>query len=122
MSNPADFESDPGTFFDEFVENGNPTGMSACGVTEVVRSFLIGDFIESSKPQELEREFKFHLHDNRVVTVVGRDLQFLVDENQPDCEMYAVIAGSPGHDVTVARFAVKEVAGISTGEIRPVVN
>jgi hypothetical protein len=120
MSNPA--KSDPNILFDEFVENANPTGKSGCGVTEVVRPLLIGDFIESSHSHAIEREFTFHMHDNRVVTVVGRDLKYLVDESQPDSEIYAVLTGSLGQDVTVARFAVKEVAGISTGEIRPVVN
>jgi hypothetical protein len=121
MSNPNGLSSSV-TSLGEFVENANPQRLKVSGVAKPVRSILVGDFIESANPETLEREFSFHLRDNRVVTVVGRDLKFVAEDNQPNSDSYAVIAGSSDQEVTVAQFAVSEIAGISAGEIRRAAN
>lgn len=98
----------------DFTENGNPKGIAAVSIAEVVRPIMVGDFVESALPHNFEREFKILLHDRRVVTVFGRDLKYIASEGGT----YAVVTRSKGEEITIALFPAKEVEGIFSGELQ----
>lgn len=86
---------------------------------EIVRTIVVGSFIDDASPSGELREFTVLLRDGRTAEVRGHGLKHTPHPVEGQ-DLYSVVlrAGSEG-DVVVAFFKSADVAGIFDGRMRP---